>query len=144
MTIYGYRLPTWLALGIWALLWEIIGRLDVIMLIPPLSAVFAAMGNVLTTHSFLGAIAITLKAFGMGMGLALLIGIGVGVAMGRIRVVGDVMGMWINIFESSPITAVVPLLLAVLGFGMQTMVVTVASSRDRRKISSTSAEKRRR
>ena len=32
------------------------------------------------------------------------------------------MGMWINIFESSPITAVVPLLLAVLGFGMQTMV----------------------
>jgi NitT/TauT family transport system permease protein len=35
------------------------------------------------------------------------------------------MGMWINIFESSPITAVVPLLLAVLGFGMQTMVVTV-------------------
>jgi hypothetical protein len=32
MTIYGYRLPTWLALGIWAL-WEIIGRLGVIMLI---------------------------------------------------------------------------------------------------------------
>jgi NitT/TauT family transport system permease protein len=125
MTIYGYRLPTWLALGIWALLWEIIGRLDVIMLIPPLSAVFAAMGNVLLTHSFLEAIGITLKAFGMGMGLSLLIGISVGVAMGRIRVVGDVMGMWINIFESSPITAVVPLLLAVLGFGMQTMVVTV-------------------
>jgi NitT/TauT family transport system permease protein len=45
--------------------------------------------------------------------------------MGRIRAVDDVMGMWINIFESSPITAVVPLLLAVLGFGMQTMVVTV-------------------
>jgi NitT/TauT family transport system permease protein len=55
-----------------------------------------------------------------------LVGIGVGVAMGRIRAVDQVMGMWINIFESSPITAVVPLLLAVLGFGMQTMVVTVS------------------
>ena len=125
MTVYGYRLPTWLALGIWAVLWEIIGQLDVIMLIPPLSAVFAAMGNVLMTHSFLEAIGITLKAFGIGMGLSLFVGISVGVAMGRIRAVDDVMGMWINIFESSPITAVVPLLLAVLGFGMQTMVVTV-------------------
>ncbi|HEX2480230.1 MAG TPA: ABC transporter permease subunit [Geminicoccaceae bacterium] len=125
MSIYGYRLPPWLALGVWALLWEIIGQLDVIMLIPPLSAVFAAMGNVLQTHSFLEAIGITLKAFGIGMALSLLVGIGVGVAMGRVRAVENVMGMWINIFESSPITAVVPLLLAVLGFGMQTMVVTV-------------------
>jgi NitT/TauT family transport system permease protein len=125
MTVYGYRLPTWLALGIWAALWEIIGQLDAIMLIPPLSAVFAAISNVVLTYSFLGAIGITLKAFGIGMALSLLIGLSVGVAMGRIRAVDDVMGMWINIFESSPITAVVPLLLAVLGFGMQTMVVTV-------------------
>jgi NitT/TauT family transport system permease protein len=125
MTVYGYRLPTWLALGIWAVLWEVIGQLDLIMLIPPLSAVFAAIGNVLMTHSFLEAIGITLKAFGIGMALSLFVGIGVGVAMGRIRAVDQVMGMWINIFESSPITAVVPLLLAVLGFGMQTMVVTV-------------------
>jgi NitT/TauT family transport system permease protein len=125
MTIHGYRLPTWLALGIWAFLWEIVGRLDLIMLIPPLSAVFAAMGNVLMTHSFLEAIGITLQAFGLGMALSLFVGISVGVAMGRMRAVDNVMGMWINIFESSPITAVVPLLLAVLGFGMQTMVVTV-------------------
>ena len=125
MTVYGYRLPPWLALGIWAALWEVIGQLDLIMLIPPLSAVFAAMGNVLLTSSFLEAIGITLKAFGIGMALSLFVGIGVGVAMGRIRAVDQVMGMWINIFESSPITAVVPLLLAVLGFGMQTMVVTV-------------------
>ena len=125
MTVYGYRLPMWLSLGIWALLWEIVGRLDVIMLIPPLSAVFAAMGDVVLTQSFLEAIGITLKAFGIGMALSLAVGIGVGVAMARVRAVGDVMGMWINIFESSPITAVVPLLLAVMGFGMQTMVTTV-------------------
>ena len=52
------------------------------MLIPPLSAVLAAMGNVLQTHSFLEAIGITLKAFGIGMALSLLVGISVGVAMG--------------------------------------------------------------
>jgi NitT/TauT family transport system permease protein len=35
------------------------------------------------------------------------------------------MGMWVNIFESSPLTAVVPALMALLGFGLPTMVVTV-------------------
>ena len=125
MTVYGYRLPMWLSLLLWALLWEVVGRLGVIMLIPPLSAVFAAMGDVVLTRSFVEAIGITLEAFGIGMGLSLTIGIGVGIAMARVRAVGDVMGMWINIFESSPITAVVPLLLAVMGFGMQTMVTTV-------------------
>jgi NitT/TauT family transport system permease protein len=45
--------------------------------------------------------------------------------MGTSRVVGSVMGMWVNIFESSPLTAVVPALMALLGFGLETMVVTV-------------------
>jgi NitT/TauT family transport system permease protein len=45
--------------------------------------------------------------------------------MARYKAAGDIGGMWINIMESSPISAVVPLLLAIIGFGMQTMVVTV-------------------
>jgi NitT/TauT family transport system permease protein len=35
------------------------------------------------------------------------------------------MGMWVNIFESSPLTAIVPALMALLGFGLPTMIVTV-------------------
>jgi NitT/TauT family transport system permease protein len=35
------------------------------------------------------------------------------------------MGMWVNIFESSPMTAIVPALMAILGFGLPTMVFTV-------------------
>jgi NitT/TauT family transport system permease protein len=45
--------------------------------------------------------------------------------MGRIRAVGDVLGMWVNIFESSPLTAIIPVLMAVLGFGQTTVIVTV-------------------
>ena len=33
--------------------------------------------------------------------------------------------MWANIFESSPLTAIVPALMALLGFGLPTMIVTV-------------------
>jgi NitT/TauT family transport system permease protein len=125
MTLYGYRVPMGFALILWFTLWEIFGRLEVSTLVPPISEIFWAIGRVVSTEMFRDAIAITFQAFGIGMGLAIVVGIVVGVAMARVRLVGDVMGMWINIFESSPISAVVPLLLAVLGFGMTTMVVTV-------------------
>jgi NitT/TauT family transport system permease protein len=59
------------------------------------------------------------------MALSLTIGIGVGILMGRVRAIGELMGMWVNIFESSPLTAVVPALIALLGFGLSTMIVTV-------------------
>ena len=59
------------------------------------------------------------------MGLALTFGIGAGFLMGRVRAFGDVLGMWANIFESSPLTAIVPAMMALLGFGLPTMVVTV-------------------
>lgn len=125
MTLYGWRLPMWSALFIWLIAWEAIGHLQLVTLIPPLSSVLAAMGEVVGTKTFLSAIGVTMQAFGIGMALSLVIGISVGVAMGRSPAVGDVMGMWVNIFESSPLSAVVPLLLAVLGFGMPTMVLTV-------------------
>jgi NitT/TauT family transport system permease protein len=125
MTLYGYRVPMGFALIFWFVLWEIFGRLGVSTLVPPISEIVLAMGRVVSTQMFSDAIAITFQAFGIGMALSIVIGLIVGVAMARIRLVGDVMGMWINIFESSPISAVVPLLLAVLGFGMTTMVVTV-------------------
>jgi NitT/TauT family transport system permease protein len=66
-----------------------------------------------------------LQAFAIGMGLALVVGISVGALMGRSEVFGDLMGMWVNIFESSPLTAIVPALMAILGFGLPTMIVTV-------------------
>jgi NitT/TauT family transport system permease protein len=48
-----------------------------------------------------------------------------GILMGTNRAIASLMGMWVNIFESSPLTAVVPALMALLGFGLPTMIVTV-------------------
>lgn len=125
MILFGYRVPMMFALVLWFLLWEVVGRLDLILLIPPFTEVLAALADVVTTQRFQTGAAITLKAYGIGMAISLTLGIGVGIMMGRNRVVNEVMGMWINIFESSPLSAVVPLLMAVLGFGLPTMVLTV-------------------
>ncbi len=113
------------SLLVWLLIWEVVGRAGWISLIPPLSDVVAALGEVMSSSSFAEAVRITLQAFGIGMALSFSIGIGLGILMGTSRAFGSLMGMWVNIFESSPLTAVVPALMALLGFGLPTMVVTV-------------------
>jgi NitT/TauT family transport system permease protein len=113
------------SLLVWFALWEIVGRLGLVSLIPPITEVLGAMTEVVASQRFAEAAWITLQAFLIGMGLSLTIGIGVGILMGASPAVGSVMGMWVNIFESSPLTAVVPALLALLGFGLPTMIVTV-------------------
>ncbi len=113
------------SLVVWCALWEIIGRLELISLIPPFTDVVKALFVVIPSADFAEAARITFQAFAIGMGLALVAGIGVGVLMGRIPAIGNLMGMWVNIFESSPLTAVVPALMALLGFGLPTMIVTV-------------------
>jgi NitT/TauT family transport system permease protein len=125
MTLFGYRIPMSASLLVWLAVWEVIGRLELILLIPPFSEVFAAFFEIVRTQRFADAITVTLQAFLIGMALSLAAGIGVGVLMGRSRLVGRTMGMWVNIFESSPLTAIVPALMALLGFGLPTMVVTV-------------------
>lgn len=125
MTLFGRRIPMAFSLLVWLAVWEVIGQLDLILLIPPFSQVFQALFEVMGTQRFVEAITVTLQAFLIGMALSLTIGIGIGILMGRNRTVGYVMGMWVNIFESSPLTAIVPALMALLGFGLPTMVVTV-------------------
>jgi NitT/TauT family transport system permease protein len=125
MTVRGYRIPIAFSLLVWCLLWEVVGRLGLISLIPPFTEVIWAMPEVMGSASFVEAARITFQAYGIGMALSLTIGIGLGILMGRVRAIGELMGMWVNIFESSPLTAVVPALIALLGFGLSTMIVTV-------------------
>ena len=125
MTIAGRRIPMPLSLLVWFAVWELVGRLGLVFLVPPFTDVLGAIGSVATSNRFGDAAVITLQAFGIGMALALVVGIGVGFLMGWVKPIGELMGMWANIFESSPLTAIVPALMALLGFGLPTMIVTV-------------------
>jgi NitT/TauT family transport system permease protein len=125
VTLFGRRVPMVFSLLVWCAIWELVGRLGLVFLIPPFTQVVGALPEVVTSATFAEAATITLQAFGIGMALALVVGVGAGFLMGRIPAVGRLLGMWVNIFESSPMTAVVPALMAILGFGLPTMVFTV-------------------
>ena len=125
MELRGHRVPMVFSLLVWFALWEVVGRLELVSLLPPFTDVLAAFPEVVSSSTFAEAAWITLQAFLIGMALAFVVGIGAGILMGTSRAIGSLMGMWVNIFESSPLTAVVPALMALLGFGLPTMVVTV-------------------
>ena len=125
MILFGKKIPIFFSLVIWFVVWELIGQAKLSMLIPPFSRVVAAGITILPTEKFSAAVSISLRSFAIGMAFALVIGIPIGVLMARVENLGKVLGMWVNIFVSAPISALVPILMAVIGIGETTVVVTV-------------------
>lgn len=125
MILFGIRVPMMASLIVWALLWEIVGRLDLIFLIPPLTSVVGAGFELVRTASWQNATWITLRSFTVGMALAIIVGVPLGVFMGRFKIVDNIFGLWVNMFVSAPLSALVLILMILFGLGETTVVVTV-------------------
>jgi NitT/TauT family transport system permease protein len=125
MEVYGIRLPKAAALVVWLVLWEIVGQYELLLLFPPFSEVLAALPDVLGTSSFLAAARITLVSYLAGLGLAVVVGISLGLLMGLVHRADQVLNMWVNIFLSAPLSALVPVIMILFGMGVPTVIVTV-------------------
>lgn len=125
MTLFGYRVPMMASLIVWALLWEVIGRLDLVFLLPPLSDVLATAADLVRQPSWQAATVTTLRSFLVGMALSVAAGIPIGILMGRVKVADRILGMWVNVFSSAPLSALVPVLMILFGFGERTIVAAV-------------------
>ena len=125
MTLFGYRIPMMASLIVWGLLWEIVGRLDLMLMLPPFTEVLRAAVDLVQTPSWQSATVTTLRAFFIGMALAIMVGVPLGMLMGRVRIADDLLGMWVNIFSSAPLSALVPVLMILFGFGELTIIAAV-------------------
>src|SRR5262245_38232166 len=125
MTIAGYRVPLFASLIIWAGLWEIVGRSGASFVIPPLSAIFARIVEIVPTATFMAALAITGKTFAIGTAIAILVGIPIGVLMGRSALADKLLLPWVNMFISAPLSALVPVIMVLFGLGETTIILTV-------------------
>ncbi len=124
MQVFGIKLPAMSSLLIWALLWEIVGQLDLTFFIPPLSQVIATLFEIIGTAPFLKALSETAYAFLMGVFFAIAIGVPVGILMGKSRFLDELLLPWVNIFVSAPLTALVPVLMVLFGFGLTSIIIT--------------------
>ena len=126
MYLFGYRLPGMSSLVIWALLWEIVGRADLTFFVPPLSEVIATLFEIIGTPAFQKALGETAYAFFAGVFFAVVIGITVGILMGKNRLLDELLLPWVNVFLSAPLTALVPVLMVLFGFGMKSIIITTS------------------
>jgi NitT/TauT family transport system permease protein len=119
------RLPAAVSIALWCLVWELAGRSGLSLVVPPFSRVLTAGAAALATEKFGLAALLSLRAFALGMALALLVGVPLGVVMARVPGIGRILGVWVNVFVSAPISALVPILMVLVGIGEATVVVTV-------------------
>ena len=125
MTLFGYRIPMMASLVVWCLLWEAVGQLDLTFLLPPFSDVLASVAELLQSGKFQQATVTTLRSFFLGMAFAVAVGVPLGILMGRVAAADNLLGMWVNVFVSAPLSALVPVLMILFGLGDTTIIVAV-------------------
>ncbi len=125
MTLYGYRVPKMAALLVWAVIWEIVGRFELVLLFPPFSEVLVALTEVVRTPSFAEAAWITVYCYLAGLAIAAVAGVALGLLMGLVEPADRLLNMWVNIFLSAPLSALVPVFMILFGMGAPTVIVTV-------------------
>ena len=125
MNLFGYRVPMKASLLVWCVIWEIIGQLDLMLMVPPFSEVLRAAVELVQTPSWQSATVTTLRAFAIGMALSIVAGIPLGILMGRVKLADELLGMWVSIFSSAPLSALVPVLMILFGFGERTIIAAV-------------------
>lgn len=119
------KIPSVFSLLLWATLWEIVSRVIQTDMLPPPSTIVMTAVEIVQLKSFHNAFLITARAFLIGMALALVVGIPAGVVLGRFKAADRIFNVWVNIFLSAPLTAVIPALMPILGIGEATVVATV-------------------
>jgi len=124
MKVFGYRLPAMSSLILWGLLWELVGQMEITFFVPPFSEVIGTLFSIIGTPAFTKALAETGYAFSAGVFAAIVIGIPTGILMGRSRLLDELLLPWVNVFLSAPLTALVPVLMVLFGFGMKSIIIT--------------------
>jgi NitT/TauT family transport system permease protein len=105
--------------------WELVGRLDVSMFLPPLSRVAGVWWQLLGDGTLARAASSSLTSLVKGFVPAAALGVVVGLAMGRFAIVRHVLDGWINLLMSAPLSALVPVLIAIFGIRDTVVAATV-------------------
>lgn len=105
--------------------WELLGRLEISMFIPPLSRVVAVWWQLLGDGTLPRAASSSLLSLVKGFVPAAVLGVAVGLAMGRFALVRHVLEGWVNALMSAPLSALVPILIALFGIRDTVVAATV-------------------
>ncbi len=104
------------------IVWEVLGRLDLSIFLPPASRVAVAWWSLVADGTLFRAASSSFASLVKGYLSAAVLGVLVGLAMGRFNAVRYLLDGWVNALMSAPLAALVPVLIAL--FGIDDTVVT--------------------
>lgn len=105
--------------------WELLGRLNISLFIPPISEVAQVWWALMGDGTLPQAAASSLRSLVKGFVPAALLGVGLGLAMGRFATVRYLFDSYINTLMSAPLSALVPVLIALFGIRDTVVAATV-------------------
>jgi NitT/TauT family transport system permease protein len=110
-----------------AVAWELVARFELVSTsaLPPLTSVFVAWFEMLTSGELLKNAGFSLYRASIGLLLALLVGSVLGIAMAWWRSVNAVLGPLFEMFYPMPKTALIPITVIWLGFGDGSKVLLI-------------------
>ena len=121
---FGWGLTT-LGLAIGAALWEIAGRHTSAAFLVPLSETLARLLELMRSGALWAALQSSLFLFATGLALSVLIGIPVGLMLARFRPLRIALEGYIAFLNATPMAALIPFVLSMMGFGFAPKVLVV-------------------
>jgi NitT/TauT family transport system permease protein len=113
------------AIAALVIVWELLGRLELSIFVPPFTTVAHAWWGLAAAGTLASAGASSVVSLAKGFVLAALLGVTLGLAMGRFRTVRYLLDGWINALMSAPLSALVPVLIALFGIRDTVVAATV-------------------
>ena len=120
------RRPGWLLVLLVLVLWQVRAVVSPLPELPPLSDIAQEWWGAISEGSLLLAVIDTLRVTAIGYALAGVAGISIGFLMGRVRAVWSLLEPAVELMRSTPVTALLPLLILFLGIGDELKVAIVA------------------
>lgn len=127
MTINGLRRQTPVVLSLLAgiVLWEIAGRSTSAAFMVPFSTTVARLWNMAVSGSLIAQFLDSAALFGTGFMLALIVGLPLGLLLARVRVLRVGIEPYIMLVYATPMVALIPFILSMMGFGFAPKVLVV-------------------
>ncbi|MGA3305371.1 MAG: ABC transporter permease [Stellaceae bacterium] len=109
--------PIALSLGGGLALWEIVGRHTSAAFLVPLSATLERLVQLYETGRLVELFLSSASLFATGFVAAVIVGMPLGLLLARVRVLREALDLYIMILYATPMVALIPFILSLLGFG---------------------------
>jgi NitT/TauT family transport system permease protein len=123
-TIRRY-IPVWLSVFAGLALWEIAGRATSKAFMVPFSETLVRLWQMITRGAFIAQFLDSTQLFLTGFVLALVVGAPLGLLLARVRVLRIGIEPYLMILYATPMVALIPFILSMMGFGFAPKVLVV-------------------